>query len=311
MDLNHLPQITVGHFTNRQKGTGCTVFLCEEGIVAGVSSIGPILGSQEIELARYNEVIEKVHAVVLSGRSSYGLAAIAGVIDFLEERKSRLTSLTAKVGSPIVTAASIFDISNTGTREGLDSAAGYQACLSATADQFSQHGALGVGTAARVGKIFGPEYACSSGVGSAMEDMTDFRIGVLVVINAFGRVYSLDHCLLAGPRHFRSGNFITPSDAPPCEAVVPAPGENTTIAVFLTDLALTKWQANQSAEDALKGWTGIVEPFSSKTDSFLTYVLATGEAKTQTTVRAEQEPVAQFKREARRLLAKAAQTIFA
>jgi L-aminopeptidase/D-esterase-like protein len=146
--------VRVGHFTNARQHTGCTVILCEEGTVAGVDIRGSILGTHEIDLVRSGELVKHVNAVVLTGRSSYGLAVIAGVLRFLEERKRGFQLPNVDVRVPIVTAASIFDITAADAIGGLDANAGYQACLAASPEQFSVQGAIGVGTGARVGKLY-------------------------------------------------------------------------------------------------------------------------------------------------------------
>ena len=34
--ITDIKGITVGHYTNKEKGTGCTVLLCENGATGGV-----------------------------------------------------------------------------------------------------------------------------------------------------------------------------------------------------------------------------------------------------------------------------------
>lgn len=273
--LNHLAGINVGHFTNTQQHTGCTVILCEEGAVAGVDIRAPILGTHEIDLVRSGQLVRQVNAVVLTGRSAYGLAVVAGVMRFLEERKRGFKLPGVDMRVPIVTAASIFDITAADAIGGLDANAGYQACLAATPEQFNTQGAVGVGTGARVGKLYGTEYSSQSGIGSVIQQLDDFQVGVLAVVNSFGSVYDQNSQLLAGPRHPQTGEVVNSVERLNEQKIEFAPWANNAIAVVVTDLTLDKSQANALAQSAFVGWAESIKPSSAETDGFVTYVLST------------------------------------
>ncbi|MFQ5874678.1 MAG: P1 family peptidase, partial [Dehalococcoidia bacterium] len=81
-----VPGIKVGHYTDQKGVTGCTVVLCEEGGVGGVDVRGSAPGTRETDLLRPGNLVEKVHAVLLSGGSAFGLEAAAGVMRYVEER---------------------------------------------------------------------------------------------------------------------------------------------------------------------------------------------------------------------------------
>ncbi|RME51879.1 MAG: peptidase S58 family protein, partial [Caldilineae bacterium] len=99
----HLPQLSIGHWTDLDAATGCTVMLCPEGAVAGVDVRGSAPGTREIALLDPVCTVEKVHAVLLSGGSAFGLAAADGVMQWLEEHGYGFDVGVAKV--PIVPAA--------------------------------------------------------------------------------------------------------------------------------------------------------------------------------------------------------------
>ncbi len=88
--ITDVPGIKVGHYTYRQKPTGCTVILCEEGAVGGVDVRGAAPGTRETDLLSPLNLVQQVHAIALSGGSAFGLETATGVMRCLEERGMRL-----------------------------------------------------------------------------------------------------------------------------------------------------------------------------------------------------------------------------
>src|SRR3979411_3022586 len=84
--ITDVPGIRVGHWTDLDAGTGCTVVLCEQGSVAAVDVRGAAPATRETDLLRPGRLVDRVHAIVLSGGSAFGLDAATGVMRFLEER---------------------------------------------------------------------------------------------------------------------------------------------------------------------------------------------------------------------------------
>ena len=127
--ITDVPGIKVGHYTDREAITGCTVIMCESGAVAGVDVRGAAPGTRETDLLRPMNLVERAHAILLSGGSVFGLDAAGGVMRYLEERDVGYDTIVAKV--PIVPAAIIFDLSvgNSKVRPGIEQ--GYKACLAA------------------------------------------------------------------------------------------------------------------------------------------------------------------------------------
>src|ERR1041384_316299 len=78
--------IRIGHFTDTRRPTGCTVVLCERGAIGGVDVRGSAPGTRETDLLDPLNLVEKVHAVVLSGGSAFGLETATGVMRYLEEQ---------------------------------------------------------------------------------------------------------------------------------------------------------------------------------------------------------------------------------
>src|SRR5258705_1019795 len=143
--------VTVGHWTDGDARTGCTVVLAEDGAVAGVDVRGGAPGTLGTDALRPGTLVDRMHAVLLTGRSMYGLAAAGGVMRYLEERGVGL--LLGDVRVPIVAGAVIFDLFIGDRRVRPDADAGYAACRAA--GRAPAIGAVGVGTAATVAKAAG------------------------------------------------------------------------------------------------------------------------------------------------------------
>jgi L-aminopeptidase/D-esterase-like protein len=183
-----IPGLRVGHWTDLAAGTGCTVVLCEAGAVAGVDVRGAAPATRETDLLRLGSLVGRVHAVLLTGGSAFGLDAASGVMRYLEERGAGFPSGAGRV--PIVAAAALFDLGlgRADVRPGLD--AGYAACQDAEAHTDVPEGTVGAGTGATVAKLGGPDHARKGGIGTALRILADgTRVGALVAANAVGAIY--------------------------------------------------------------------------------------------------------------------------
>ena len=112
--------IEVGHSTDLERGSGCTVVLCREGAAGGVDVRGSAPGTRETDLLRPTSHVTEVHAVVLGGGSAFGLDAASGVVRYLAERD--IGYRAGPVTVPIVPAAILFDmgIARHGVHPGAD-----------------------------------------------------------------------------------------------------------------------------------------------------------------------------------------------
>ena len=107
-DICDVPGILVGHDTNLEAATGCTVVVCETPTRGGVDVRGGAPGTRETDLLDPRCMVEVVNAVLLTGGSAFGLNAAAGVVRVLEERGVGFDVGVARV--PIVPAAVLFDL---------------------------------------------------------------------------------------------------------------------------------------------------------------------------------------------------------
>jgi len=269
--------LKVGHATDLEHLTGCTVVLCETGAVAGVSVIGGAPGTRETDLLRPENLVEQVHAVVLSGGSAFGLAAADGVIRWLEARGIGFALGAVRV--PIVPAAVLYDlaIGSAGVRP--DAAMGEAACRAARSGAVEE-GCVGAGTGATVGKIFGMAGAMKSGVGSWSVPLPGgITAGALVATNAFGDVLDpRTGAVLAGARDPRTGAFVGTASHLKTHGLGAVFPTHTTIGVVATNAALTKAQATRLALLAHAGLARVISPCHTSVDGDVFFVLSTGAA---------------------------------
>lgn len=271
--------IKVGHYTDKEAITGCTVILCERGAVAGVDVSGSAPGTRETDVLRPGNLVEKVQAVVLSGGSAFGLDAASGVMKYLEERGVGHETRAGLV--PIVPAAIIFDlaIGSSEIRPGAE--AGYQACLAAT-DAEAAEGCVGAGTGATVGKILGMERATKGGLGVASQELANgVVVAALMVVNAFGDVIdSKTGKVIAGPRRPNGGGFLSTAEllrkGKFGRNVLSA---NTIIGVVATNAQLNKEQANKLAQMAQVGIARTIDPCRTMYDGDVIFALSCGKKK--------------------------------
>lgn len=276
--ITAVPGIQVGHWTDPEAATGCTVVLCPQGATAGVAVRGGAPGTRETDLLRPETLVQEVHAVLLTGGSAFGLAAADGVMRWLEEHDSGFDVGVTKV--PIVPAAVIFDLTIGRHDVRPDADAGYAACEAASSDPVRE-GNVGAGTGATVGKIAGPQLATKGGLGSAFLTLgEELQVGALVVVNALGDVvdpYSGD--ILAGARRPEGGWWGEKASFPTGENAAPRFG-NTTLAVVATNAALTQAECTLVANMAHDGIARAVRPAHTLMDGDTVFALSTGDVKT-------------------------------
>jgi L-aminopeptidase/D-esterase-like protein len=291
--ITDVPGIQVGHAHNLEARTGCTVILCgQEGAVAGVDVRGAAPGTRETDLLDPSNLVDRVHAIVLTGGSVFGLDSACGVVRFLEERGIGYETGAARV--PIVPAAVIYDLGVGGAHIRPDSAMGYEACTRSSSDRVEE-GQVGAGAGATVGKILGHGLASPGGIGTASVELPDgATLGVLVVVNSFGDIIDRSSGrILAGARNPSTGGWLDTSRELARGSAYSAkvsssardfpPVENTTLAVVATDAALTKAQARRIASMAHDGLARAIRPVHTMFDGDTVFALSTGNRKSDVT----------------------------
>ena len=277
--ITDISGIKVGHYTDKEAVTGCTVILCESGAIGGVDVRGSAPGTRETDLLRPMNLVERVQAILLSGGSAFGLDATGGVMRYLEEQGFGQETMVAKV--PIVPAAVLFDldIGNSKIRPGAEE--GYKACLAATEKEVAE-GCVGAGTGATVGKFLGIDQATKSGLGTASCKICgDIIVAALVAVNAVGDVIDCKTGkLLAGPRNQNNKGFLntiellTGSTSSHKQNPLPS---NTTLGVVATNACLNKEQINKLAQMAQDGLARAINPSHTMYDGDTIFALSLGD----------------------------------
>ncbi len=274
-----VPGLKVGHYTDLEAATGCTVVLCDRGAVPGVHVSGASPGGREIELLRPGYSVNLVHGILLSGGSAYGLDAAAGVMKYLEERGSGFDTVAGVV--PIVPAAKIFDLSIGDARVRPTAANAYEACCLA-GERGIAEGSVGAGTGASVGKCLGMEHATKGGIGMATVHLDDeVVVTAIIVVNAWGDVIDPSSgCTVAGPRDVDTGGLLRTADLLRQSRMRrPFPTSNTVIGVVATNVRLRKTQTHRLAQMAQTGLARTVDPCGSMYDGDTLFVLSAGDRR--------------------------------
>ncbi|XAH21196.1 P1 family peptidase [Xylophilus sp. GW821-FHT01B05] len=270
--------IEVGHWTSPLRPTGCTVVLAPEGAVAGADVRGAAPGTRETDLLAPQNLVDRVHAVMLAGGSAYGLDAASGAMRWLEERGIGISVGVGHV--PIVPSAVLFDLLVGDMRVRPDADAGYAACAAASR-QPPAEGNVGAGAGAAVGKLFGIQHAMKGGVGTASVTVGGVTVGALIAVNALGDVLDPDTAqVVAGARN-DDGRSLRDTRRALLRGDTPKPllaGTNTTIGVIATDAVLTKAQAQRLAQVAHDGLARSINPVHTMSDGDALFALATGRA---------------------------------
>lgn len=278
--LTAIEGIRVGHASDYEGLTGCTVILCEQGAVAGYDIRGAATGTEEFFLMSPEHLTQKIHAVVLAGGSAFGLEAASGVRRYLEKRGVGFRTPAATV--PLVVAAIIYDLSIGSSAARPTREMGEVAAATAHSGPVAE-GSVGAGTGATVGKILGITHAMKSGLGTSARRLAgqpgSVWVAALAVVNAFGDVRDPSTGkLLAGARR-RPDSFELVdtakllASAGPAEVAQPF---NTTLVVVATDAQLTKPEATRLAQMATAGMARVLSPPWTQFDGDLVIALSVG-----------------------------------
>jgi len=270
----------IGHWTDPEARTGCTVVIPPPGARGGVDVRGGGTGTRELETLSPLANAEGATAVLLTGGSAFGLAAADGVARWLEERGRGRPTPGGVV--PLVSAAVVYDLVEgvSGRRPGPEE--GYAACENAR-EAVPERGPVGAGTGTAVGKLFGRERSTRGGVGYAATVLGDgATLAVVAVANAFGDVIGADGELLGAPRDdsgraVRTAEVIATLAGPPgiVSGSDPVAG-NTTLACVFTDASLDKRSCAIVARMAGAGIARAVDPAFTPVDGDVVFCLASG-----------------------------------
>lgn len=274
-----VPGINVGNMQDMEALTGCTVILTEKGATGGVDVRGSAPGTRETDLLSPINLVDKVHGIVLSGGSAFGLDTASGVMQYLEEKNIGHDTGVAKV--PIVPAAILFDLANGNPKIRPDKKMGYEAAKIASSKPFPT-GNIGAGCGATVGKFLGFEHCMKGGLGTASIRLNEeIVIGAVVAVNPLGEIRDPSNGKIVAGAYSREKNqvvdfmdFLQQNK----EMMIKA-GTNTTIGVIAVNAALTKAEATKISQMAQDGYARTIYPAHTMHDGDTIFTLATGNKK--------------------------------
>lgn len=257
--------VEVGHWTDPDARTGCTVVVLPEATVASGEVRGGAPATRDFALLEPGRLVDHVDAVVLSGGSAFGLAAADGVVGELEAQGRGFPTTAGVV--PIVVAMALFDLGVGDASVRPDAKAGRSAFRARTAHV--ETGLVGAGTGATVGKWRGPQAAIPGGLGAAAVVRDDLVVAAIVAVNAAG---DLDDGSLDTMDRVAAGTFDSwpkPVD----------PFSNTSIGVIVTNAALDKAACHLLAQGGHDGLARSIVPAHTRSDGDAIVAAATGEVE--------------------------------
>lgn len=198
INITDIEGFRIGNAENKERGTGCTVIVCEEGAVGGVDVRGGGPATRETDLLKSENLVESVNAVVLSGGSAFGLEAASGVMRELAGMGVGF-DVGFGINVPIVCGASLFDLAVGDPTAFPDVNMGMVAVRNAYEGLF-QHGNHGAGTGATVGKYMGQDRAMKTGLGTFACGDGFVEVGAIAAVNACGDIYNGAGNIIAGLR---------------------------------------------------------------------------------------------------------------
>ena len=265
--------VRVGHHTDLDAWTGCTVVLLPEGTVAAAEVRGGGPGTRESELLTPSANAAGVDAVLLTGGSAFGLSAAHGVMEHLAAQGIGYAIPGGPV--PLVFAAVVYDLPLGDGAVRPTPADAVAACEAAGTEV--RRGSIGVGTGCTVGKLRGPAGWTKGGLGAATLRVGGATITALAAVNAFGDVLGEDGSVAAGVwtgvGYERTTDLLRAGEWPLRAAL----RENTTLVCVLTDARLDKREAWLVARAGSGGVARAVAPSATAADGDLVVCCATGE----------------------------------
>jgi L-aminopeptidase/D-esterase-like protein len=269
-----MKSLRVGHYTNKELGTGLSVFLFDMPAIGAYHICGSSPATRELHILDTDSNVNEINGLVFTGGSAFGLGAIDGAMRFLQEQSlGRVMPHGGVV--PIVPGAAIYDLaiqsSASPTMED-----GYQACLDAVENNFSV-GRIGAGTGASVGKVVPEASRMSGGLGVAKVELDNgLAVFAYVVVNAVGDIWN-DGKIIAGAKT-ANGEFAN------CQHYLFSGSEekyfsqhNTTLAAIFTNAKFSKAELKRISKMAVAGMANAIAPAFTRYDGDVVFSFSLGE----------------------------------
>lgn len=277
IEITEIENIKIGHAQDMKNGTGCTVLLCEKGAPAGLDIRGGGPASRESGLLCPTANADRIHAVLLSGGSAFGLDAAGGVMRYLEERKIGFDVGVTKV--PLVCQSCLFDLTVGSAKVRPNQDMAYAACLDAEKNRPGQ-GNVGAGAGASVGKLLGMDFAMKTGIGLYAVSLGELKIGAIAAVNALGDIFDIDTGEQIAGLRGADGSGLRRTE----EWLTEFSGgvgfaNNTTLGIVVTNGKFDKTKMNVIASVANNGYARTIRPVNTSADGDSIYALSVGEVE--------------------------------
>lgn len=272
-----MPGVLVGHATDADAKTGCTVVLCTRpgGATGAVELVGGATGTRNLDPLLPGHGSDRIHGICLSGGSNFGLGAVDGVLTHLRDQ-----GVGVEFGGlhiPLVPSAILFDLPH-GAPVAPGPAMGAAAAAAAAAAAVEQ-GRVGAGAGATVGNL---GVHMPGGVGSAAIVLPggsgdpDVMVGALCVVNCMGDVHDPDTGGRVAGARTEDGQGWLDSDAHILtHGLVPVAGWNTTLAVIATNARLGREELSCVARMAASALHRCITPVATNVDGDVLFALST------------------------------------
>lgn len=279
ISIKEIKGIRIGQAENTEAGTGCTVFLSEEGMAAGLDVRGGGPASRESELMDPLAAAQVIHGIVLAGGSAFGLNAADGVMEYLRERKIGF-EVGPSLKVPLVCQSDLFDLTVGDSHVWPDKTMGYEACVNSERGGNYRDGNYGAGCGATVGKFAGMDFCMKSGIGSYAFQIGELQVGAVVAVNALGDIYDwktgqkIAGLLTEDKKAFRSTEDLMYASTKVVENKFTG---NTTIGVILTNGKFHKASLCKIAGMAHDGYARSIRPVHTSADGDSIYAVSLGQ----------------------------------
>lgn len=278
ISINDVAPVRIGQVQNEAAGTGCTVFICPEGMRAGLDVRGGGPASRESQILNPLAAAQIIHGIVLSGGSAFGLGAADGVMRYLEEKGIGYDVGVTHV--PLVSQSDLFDLTVGDGKIRPDADMGYEAAKNAMENPNYKDGNYGAGTGCTVGKVTGMANCMKTGIGSYAVELDGLKIGAVVAVNALGDIYDWKNgrkvagLLSEDKKSFRSTADVMGESF---KVIKNRFTGNTTLAVLITNARFDKAALCKIAGMCHDGYARSIRPVHTSFDGDSIYAVSAGE----------------------------------
>ncbi len=273
--LTALTGVKVGHATDAENLTGCTVILFDKKYPVVSKSYGGAPGTFNTDISTNGKSFDERNAIFIAGGSLTGLMSASDIMKGMIEK--HIGDKDHKIINPNITGAIVFDL---GVRVAqYDPSLGRKA-LDNVSSEPVKRGNVGAGTGTSVGKFQFLENgtkipAIKAGVGCALINVGNgVIVTALSVVNALGNVVNPDGTILAGNRDTEK-KFKTFDET---SRFVTKDLMNTTISVVGVNIDLkTRENYEIVANIASHGQIRAINPVNTSIDGDTVFVFSTEE----------------------------------